>query len=285
MINLHTIFSYIVGDDTFLSKKIEINNTKGYIQEEKKKNKFNLMVNMITEYTILSPYQTQNYSLFPLKMKKLLLPSYKRIGIKNLLEKDLNVINISFLNSLNMVLRPEIHKMNIDDQQKNLNLLETFIYHKINRNYKIDKTKNTKKVQAANKMLINNLQEGKISNEIILAIINIFEINLIIFDLNKLEISTYLTQGTKYPYFNPFRDIYFLSYIQGNYEPIISEEYISEEEKQKIYLKILIDSEIKHYPSLNLSINSLIYLSSWNIDNKTYITIVEKFFNKSFKPF
>lgn len=283
MINLHNIFSYIVDDDTFLSKRIEVDDVN--IKQEKKKNKFNLMVNMITEYTILSPYQIQNYSSFPLKMKKLLLPSHKRVGIKNLLEKDLNVINISFLNSLNMVIRPEIHKMNIEDQQKNLNLLETFIYHKINRNYKIDKTKNTKKVQAINKLMINNIQEGKISNDIILTIINIFEINLIIFDLNKLEITAYLTQGIKYPYFNPFKDIYFLSNIQGNYEPIITEEFLSDEEKQKIYLKLLIDTEIKFYPNLNLSINSLIYLSSWNIDTKTYLTIIEKFFNKSYDPF
>jgi len=280
-LDLHSIFCHLVSDDTFLSTIIE----EDQKEIEQKKNKlggFNLMANLVTEYLPLAPYEMQQYSLFPSKIKSFLSPDYVRFGIKNVIEKDFNIINISFLNSLNMLLRPDLYRQNIDDHIKNLNLLENFVKHKIDRNYHIDKTKRTRKVQGINKELIKNLSDGKISHALIEYVVNIFEINLLVFDLVKLEIYFYWTSGHKHPYLNFFRNLHCMAYVQGNYEPIMSiEKVIPREQIQKIYLSILNNpDEIKCLPPINLSVQSLIVLDSWNINPESYVKILEQFFNK-----
>jgi len=284
-INLHTIFRHIINDNNFLSTVIETDNR----EIEHKKNRhdgFNLMANMIIEYIPLTPYESQTYGLFPSKIKSFISPNYIRLGIKNVIEKNLNIINISFLNSLNILLRPYLYKLNIDDHIKNLILLENFISHKIQRNYQIDKIKNTKKVQNINKSLIKDLVEGKISHDLIQYIINIFEINLLVFDLTKSDVYLYWTRGYKYPYFNIFKNLYCMAYVQGNYEPIIPEDYTFIPERiHKMYIHILTCKSEIIYPKgeIELTVSSLLVLDSWNIPDDSYIKIIESFFNKPVK--
>jgi hypothetical protein len=283
-INLHKIFRYLLGNENFLSTVIETNQNEP--ENKQKSNKgFQLMTQMITDYSPLAPYETQEYSLFPSKVKTFLTPDYVRLGIKNVMDKNSNIINVSFLNSLNMLMRPDLHKLNLDDHMKNLNLLENFIVHKISRAYQIDKIKRTKKVQTQNKKLISNMIQGKISHELIQYIVNIFEINLVIFDLTKLDIYLYWTCGTKYPFFNFFRDIYFMAFIQGNYEPIIPlDTEISRETMNKLYVTLLTNiNDVKCIPEFNISPNSLLYIDTWNLPDFTYVNIIGKFFNKSEK--
>lgn len=283
-INLHTIFCHLTGDDNFLSIVIETDNDNNKKKKNKKK-KFNLMETMVTEYKPLAPYEVQNYIMFPHKVKLFLTPDYIRYGIKNVMEKDTGIVNISFLNSLNMLIRPDIYKLNIEDHFRNFNLLEGFICHKIERNFQIDKTKRTKKIQAINKELIKNLLEGKISHELIQSIINIFEINLLIFDLTKMDIYFYWTRGTKYPYINLFKNVYCMAYVQGNYEPIMTDNNtIPEEQKRKIYIQIFRNiSDIKCFPNISLALHTLVYINSWDIDLTTFIKIIEIFSNEGSK--
>lgn len=283
-INLHTIFRHLVGDESFLSTIVETDH-KELEQKKNKKNGFNLMTNMITEYIPLAPYETQSYSLFPSKIKSFISPDHSRLGIRNITEKNFNVINVSFLNSLNILLRQDIYRLGMEDHMKNLHLLETFIVHKISRNYQIDKTKNTRKVQAANKELIKNLSEGKISHELIQCIINIFEINLLVFDLTKTEISLYWTKGNKYPHLNLFKHLHCMAYVQGNYEPVMPlDKVISKEQIQKMYINILDNlDDIKCFPDINLSLSTLAYLATWDMNQNSFMKIIEKFFNKPCK--
>lgn len=284
-INLNKIFCHLVGDDNFLSTIIETSSNEGKNKKSKKKF-YNLMENMVTEYIILSPYEIQKYPLFPQYMKNILPPEYARYGIKNTMEKNLNIVNISFLNSLNILLRPDIYNCNLDDHIRQLLLMETFICHKIHRNsYQIDKVKNTKKIQNINKDFIKNLTDGKISHEIINVIINIFEINLLIFDLTKMEMYFYSCHGQKYPYTNLFKDLYCMTYIQGNYEPVMSlNNNISKEQQYKMYTYILSNvNEIKCYPEISLFLTSLILINTLKIPHDTYIYILEKYFNKKQK--
>lgn len=276
IMNLHNIFSYLISDENFLSTIIETDNNEFERNKKNKKKGFNLMNNVIIEYSQLSPYETQNYSQFSAKMKQLLTPDYYRLGIKNIMEKNLNVINISFLNSLNMLIRPDLYTTNIDSHIKNFSLLEEFIVHKIHRNFQIDKVKNTKKVQAANKVLIKNLLEGKISHELIQTVINIFEINLLVFDLTKNDSYFYWTCGHKYPYLNTFKNIYCMAYIQGNYEPIMPmNNIISVEQEQKMYTHILTNlSDFKCTPEIHVSLHSLLYIETWDIDIVTLAKII-----------
>lgn len=281
-INLRSIFCYLTNDENFLSIMVQADH-KDIEQKKKKKNKTNLMANMITEYTPLVPYDQQLYAQFPSKCKEYLTPDYVRLGIKNVTEKNLNTINISFLNSLNMLLRPDLYKLSLEEHMRNLGLLETFICHKIQRNYQIDKIKNTRKVQNINKELIKNLSEGKISHELIQTVINIFEINLLVFDFSKMDVYFYWTKGHKYPYLNFFKNIYCMSYTQGNYEPLMTpNNYIPNEQKQKMYIKILEDlAEIKCMPEINLTIHSIVVLDSWDVPCNVYMNVLETYLKKN----
>jgi len=274
--HLHYIFRYLVNDKNFL-KQVIIDE----VPEEKKveKSPFVLMDNVVSEHSALAPYEIQKYSLFPMKIKIFLNHSYQRHGIKNMIDKNLSVVNISFLHSLNILLRNEISKMDLNEQIKNLNYLETFLIHKISKNYHIDKVKNTKKNKKINENYIMQIQEGKITHNLIQVLVNIFEINLVVFDFIKSESYLYWTAGTKYPYFNLCKNIYFMSYIHGNYEPIFPEKEISSKEMCKIYVNILNHAkEFKQLTPIKLDVISLEILNGWNIAPNFYVKILENFF-------
>jgi hypothetical protein len=275
-INLHSIFCHLIGDDNFLSTVIELDHDK-INKKKNKKNGFNLMTDMVTDYVPLMPFEKQKYSMFPPKFKSYLSPDYVRLGIKNVIEKNLSIVNISFLNSLNMLLRPELYGLGIEDHLRNLSLLEAFIVHKIHRNYQINKTKNTRKVQGVNKELIKNLSEGKITHELIQYVVNIFEINLLVFDFTKTTVNFYWAHGHKYPTLNLFKNLYCMAYVQGNYEPIMPLNGIVPKEKiQKMYVHILCNlNEIKCHVDVKLSLAALLYIDTWENNEESYLKILE----------
>jgi hypothetical protein len=279
-ITLRRIFCHLTGDKDFLSTVIETKMEP--IKKQKiKKSGFNLMANVIIEYNNLSLGETQPYNELPNKIKFYLTQNYVRLGVKNVIEKNLNAVNISFLASLNVLLRPELAKVPVEEQVRNVNLLETFIEHKIHRNYQIDKLKNTRKVQAANKVTIGEMTSGKITHNLIKYIVNIFEINLVIFDLSKSENYLYWAHGTKYPYMNLFRNLYFMTYIQGNYEPLICTENWDVTMQQKAYANILSNShDFKPIPELQLGIHTLYYIDTWNLPETILIKILENYYCK-----
>lgn len=279
-ITLHNLFCHLINDDKFLSTVIETDNKD--LEHKKNKKKGFQLTNLVTEYSTLPPFEAQSCSMFPTNVKYYLQNGYIRYGIKNVMDKNLNILNISFLNSLNILLRPEICDLNLDEQIKNLIDLEEFVIHMIHRCYQIDKVKRTKKIKNINKEHIKNLSEGKFTHDLIQTIINIFEINLLVFDLITLETFFYWSNGNKYPFFNPFKDIYCMSYIHGNYEPIIAPNVLMMEEKQKIYEKIIISSDnIKCIPKIHISSYAMIYINSWKINNKSYIKICDIYLKKN----
>lgn len=284
-INLHRIFCHLTGDENFLSKVIEVDKVDVKKKKLKKKGLNMLMIDMIQEYDTLSPYQIQSYSCLPHNIKMYLTPEHNRLGIKNVIDKDMNIVNISFLNSFNMLLRPELYNMSIEEHIKNVNLLESFVSDIIHHGYHIDKIKNTRKVQTFNKELVKKLREGMITHDLIQYVVDIFEVNLLVFDLTKMEISLYWTKGIKYPYFNPFKDIYCMSYVQCNYEPIMTKSgVITNDQKIKIYAQVLANAgEIKCMPKIELNTFLLSYINSWDIDYETYIKIIGTYFDKPSK--
>lgn len=280
MINLHKIFRSLTNDDNFLSTIIETAPSLP-VKKKNKSTNLNVMKNIIGDSNILNVHEKQSYVSFPPFMKKILTPNYQRLGICNTIERDLNIVNISFLTSLNFLLRPELYGNDTDYQNKIFTTFEDFICNTIRRNVQIDKnrgTKNTHKVRTANQKLIKNMMEGNISTCIIQKIINIFEINLIVFDLVNNKNILYWTRGTTYPYFNLFKNIHYMTVINGNYEPVMSKENISIEQKRKMYIHIL--SNINDFDSeeLELSVNSVVYLEDWNVHGETYFKIMETFF-------
>jgi len=286
-INLHQIFRHLTQDDKLLStvidntKKIpkKPNQTKSINNSGKN---FDMMSSMITEYVPLAPYETQSYGSFPQPIKNYLTPNYMRVGIKNIIEKDMVNTNVSFLNSLNILLRPDIYYLNNDDYIKDLPLLEEFIKHRITRNFQIDKViKNTKKIQEINKGFVKNISEGKITHDLIQYIVNIFEINLIVFDFISYDITVYWTHGSKHADLNVFKNIHCMAYVQGNYEPILPKNNsMSKDHMHRMYIKILTDQTIKSPKEINIGICALIALNTWNnVSDDAFIDIVEKYFS------
>jgi len=191
--DLQTIFGYLVDDPNFLTA---IYDCTSELSEYSAVKKDKIMLNdLVVEYVPLIPFDIQKYNSFPLDFREILPINYVRCGIKTTILRNMVNVNISFLNSLNVLLRPEIFKMSINDQLKNYDIFESFITHKIKGNCRIDKIKNTKKVQSVNKAIVQNLVSGKITFDVIQSVINILEVNLAIFDMINNEISFYWAYG------------------------------------------------------------------------------------------
>jgi len=284
-INLHTIFCHLVDDPTFLSVVVDCSNTHKKTTEKKSNtiSNFNIMTDMISDYSQLQVAEIQKYILFPSEFRHFLTPDYVRCGIQSRIEKNMITINMSFLNSINVLLRPNVFSYNSLDQQKNYLLFENFIVHKINGNCKIDKTKNTRKMQTVNKEIVKNLVSGKIQPNVIQTIINIFEINLLVFDFMKKEIMFYWSCGDKYPHLNLFNDLYCMAHIHDNYEPIMTlDKTIPDEHIRKMYVDILVNYKdiIQYNIPINMFIHSLCVLNEWNIPHDKYMTILESYFTQ-----
>ncbi len=279
-INLHQIFRYLTKDDELLSVVVN-NKPKNAVPKKNKKVQINMMSSMIIEYVPLAPYETQTYASFPQTIKNFLTPNHVRYGIKNIIEKNMINTNISFLSSLNILLRPDIYQLSTDDQIKNLSLLEEFIKHRISRNYQIDKVvKNTRKIQIINKESIKNMTEGKITHDLIQFVVNIFEINLLVFDFITYDVSLYWTYGSKNPNLNVFKNICCMSYVQGNYEPIFTKNNsIAAKDLHLLYTKILTDSTIKCIKEIELAPHTFIAIDTWDIPHESFFNIVETYFH------
>jgi len=291
-INLHTIFSHLVNDPNFL---LIIEQPENIVLPQKKKPKINnkepvnkivnIMSDMISDYITLPPGDTQKYILFPSEFKSILHPEYVRCGIKTFSEKSSMNVNVSFLNSLNILLRPELFKSKMEDQIKNYNLFEGFMLTKINGNCRIDKIKNTKKIRAINEELSKNLIGGKIIIELIQFIVNIFEINLLIFDFVKNEILFFWSCGHKYPDVNLFNDLHCMANIRGAYEPLMPiNNKIPIEHIQKMYIQILTNDNdyMQNAFPIKLASHTLIQLEKWDISPNKYVKIIENYFSNSF---
>lgn len=278
-INLLSIFRHVVSDPNFLSVETQVCIDPGIVRSSDNRGS-NIMTSMVSEYRPLAPYEVQDYNSFPSMLRELVEKTYVRFGIRNVMEKKFKMTNVSFLTSLNILLRPELAKASLEDHAKNFSLLEDFISHKIHRNYKIDRTKNTKKVQAANQEIIKLLVAGQITTDVILNIVNIFEINLVVFDFTRSLGIFYWTCGTKYPYLNTCRDLHFMAYVQGNYEPITPlETKILPKDTINMYTNIFNKlPEIKCYPTIRLDMASWVAIDSWKIPTNKFFRVMSNLY-------
>jgi hypothetical protein len=259
-LNLHYILRTIVADDTFLLKNNEIVLEKT-VNKPAKIPILNLISDVKSINLRLPAYQKQSYDLLPMFMQSILLPTYYRFGIYHSYEKKMDTIQMSFLNALNMCIRPELTTYDFATQVIAFENFETFITTHIQHNYHIDKTKNTKKVKAINANLVQELKSGMICDDILNYIVNILEINLVIFDLTTSSKSLYWTHSVSYPQFNYFRNIIFLIHTGGNYEPVLHPTNLTIEERMRIYGNIFNDLKNFNVESkFNMDIASLMII-------------------------
>lgn len=263
--DLHKIFQYLLEDDEFLTITEITNN-----QSERKGN---TLIDIITDSKRLDPGAVENYDDFPKQIKKYLTSKYKRHGIMPVIERDNRIINVSFLMSLNLLLRPDLQENDIDS-------LESYISHSILANCQIDKIKNTCKVKAKNKDLEAIFSSGNLTDEVIMRIVNILEINLVIFNVDTGTNRVYWSHSTKYNFINLFRRLYVMCHVQGDYEPIVNEDPF---DCKYAYTQILADyGSFEFIPDLQLAYHSIAYLNTWKISSPNWLTIVNQFHTPSF---
>lgn len=272
MLKLNEVFRYLVNDDTFLVKIINHDN---YVPEIKKEE---------SKKVLLQPSEINDQ--LPSFITFFVPENYFRYGIDHY-NNDTTILSnitsktkkISFLNSIRMIIRPELHEHNLGDQMKDFYVFESFVSHRIMRNsHHIDKVKKTKAVKTSNTKMKRNIEDGIITNEIIQAIVNIFEINLLIFDINDESVCFYWCAGIKYHYLNLFKRIMFLIRSGDEFEPIISKSEMSMETRQSIYIKILCNlSKIICHDKLVMFPPSIQYINSWPLTIDEFLVIRKLF--------
>lgn len=260
--NLHKIFQYLVNNDNFL---VDVE-----IVSSQPERKATLIADIITDVNELEPGVIEPYEEMSKQLKCYLNESYSRYGIMAVIEKSSRMVNISFLVCLDMLLKQETSYSAVNDVSE----LEAYLSHSIMANCQIDKVKNTSKVKTINKKIQASFMEGDFTNEVLSRIVDILEINLVIFDFDRGINTTYWSHGIKYPTVNPFRRLYAMCHYKGDYTPLIS----TSEDYSLVYGAIMSDNEMEFYPDLKLGMYSLPYINTWDISGSQWCKIIKRFF-------
>jgi hypothetical protein len=276
-INLHNIFRHLLGDPKFLLVENEMGASK---------KKAVGLVDIISDNSSLSIFERQSYEHMSPIMKLFAMEKYQRLGVLNSIERSNGTFNCSFLASINILLRPDLYSKAAEEHEKAQSLLEAFITHTLERNYRIDRVKNTKKNKEINRAMIARLMSGEITDDIVQSVVNIFEINLIMVDCTNDHITMYLTCGTRYPNVNFFKNVHIMCKNGSEYQPLMvfNETYDRINENRRIYTKLfkyyfltsIRPYPIRSYPSLSFNCDTLIYLRTWE-DQTLFQLFLSKF--------
>jgi hypothetical protein len=290
-INLHNIFRYLVKNDEFLLTVHEVRK----IKKEKEKPAIGI-IEAITGPT-LNLGERQALSEMPdmfcsviskkinskskkkyieerseirVSIKDFLGNGHERLGVQSTWDKNFTTESCSFICSLHIIFRPEIYSAVPIEQSKDHELFENFLFNMMERNYRIDKTKNTRKAKAINLGMINEIRQDTPQHETIRTVINIFEINLVLFDTLNNQIMLYWTGGTKYPQFNFCKPLAYMIRTGNHYEPIIDlrkkDPYQSfgKGYLRRLYKQLFDNIHlVTPYPPIVYGIEGLMYPSQW----------------------
>lgn len=96
-----------------------------------------------------------------------------------------------------------------------------YLRHSLSQNSAVDKIKNTRRVQKANAAHMQLLEEGHWNPELLQRLVELEEINLLIFDLYRHETTFYWSRGVTWPQLNLYRPLVTLVCLGDSFEPII----------------------------------------------------------------
>jgi hypothetical protein len=304
MITLHKIIKYL-SDDTINSSSFnknishrDINSDNFHMENDIKRKSndiFTMLETTIIDFSILAMYDYQQQNMFPNKFREIIPVGSYRFGIKNLHQTNMSmaISNISFINTVNILLKPELKGVNADTQFHYYNLMKEFICNKISANYQIEKKRNNKKTQDKNNQMVLEIKSGITTPDIIQYVCNLFEFNLCVCYLNDNKIDYYYSFPESFTYVNLFKPLFFMSCINDNYEPIIQtysniqlqSQTQSSEHNSMIHdyglsnINCLLHKDIINplYP-LRLHPLFLEYITFLDIPLKDYIKICELYF-------
>lgn len=266
-LNLHYILRNLTQDNNFLLDTNEIILEKAVCKQPATSIQ-NLITDTRNTNVCLPAYQTQSYDSLPKYMQNILLPEHYRFGIYHTYEKKMDTINMSFLNALNIAIRPELINADFATHTSAFENFETFITNHVLQNYQIDKTNNTRNKKIINAKLVSDMKTGVIQPQILNFIVNILEINLVIFDMAKSSQTLYWTHSASYPNFNYFRNPVFLVKTDKDYEPIIYPRSLSHDERIKVYANIFNSlSSFTIEPPFTMDVPSMILIHPYISDD------------------
>lgn len=291
-VTLKSIFREIISDGSYLATII---NTEDQLSESVgKKVTSDVVVKKIkNDQIILKIGIRHTFNTFPKKIRHILHTDYYRLGV----QVSDKYKNISFLNSLNVLLRPDLQFKNAQDQIEQYRLFNKFLHHKFEMFatiYKqVEGIKKTNKKTKISKELICNLDKGIISIDTLKFIADIFEINILICDFSNNKMYFVWTHGKIFPYLNLTKRLFCFSCI---YDPSFDMAGISNEDfpcvgyvfeplvietpnyERTVYKNILLDSDniIQNDP-IKLNVIGLHVLFTWDINPSDYANIVEKY--------
>jgi hypothetical protein len=240
MITLHKIIRYL-SDEKFVTGPPTVTNVTNHEEnlssdsekgnrttKYKSKDIFTMLETTIIDFSVLAMYDYQQQNMFPHNVKEVIPLNFYRFGIKNLHQQNMVISNISFINTLNILLKPDLKAVNAESQYHYYNLMKEFICNKISANYQIEKKRNNKKTQDKNNTMVADIKTGTITPHIIQYICNLFEFNLCVCHLNDNVIDYYYCFPESFAYLNPFKPLFFMSCLNSNYEPILPPDVIND---------------------------------------------------------
>ena len=293
-VNLHTIFRALVDNQNYL-KTVVKQSSETVERKINAEHGYRMLDDVIIGYVPLIANIRQDYKYFPTYIKRILDPQhqdsakmqsasyapadkYVRLGVQSKWNK-LN--NVSFFSSLSLLLHPYLASEYCNVQVAALEQFVEYIQDSILRNCQIDKIKNTKSMQTRNKKIADDLFCGNITHDVIQRVINICEINLLVFDLVNETIEFYWTFGVNHPALNLFKDVYCVTVIDNHYEPLLWQGDCADNTwhilQQHIYTQILLTNPTS-VAAIQLDDFSLLYLEKWHIKMHDYMMIVGKYY-------
>lgn len=258
-IDLKTIFRLLLNNENFMNNIIDTTPTIEITDMNR---------------TIKFPYQAiglKNYD-FPEFMKRYLFSDdIYRLGVLTHTNIHKININVSFISTIATLLNiMDLWNFDNHDDILKETVSNTFYYieEKISVNHKIDRKKKTQKTKKLNSELVDDFSSGIINDILIKRIIDIFEINILVFDIIENETKLYFTCGTDYEYFNIYKNIYMICKMGDFFEPIMCE--YNENIFDKIYISVIKNiKQINVYPKLRVGIPTIYKITKYDLDLKT----------------
>ncbi len=275
-IHLHDIISYLSGNkDLFIEKELSSNNTN-----KQKNNVVNITAKNIE---ILHQYDKMSLDLLPMNLKKLIPPNMYRIGIKQesieeVIEKnqkkttdEIKSNNISFYNSVNHFSYDNLKQASHEEQIKKVNSLKQLMTKLISFN--------------THRKLRYKILKNEIDDEVIQSVINTFQRNLIIIDIEMNIVKFYncyiSTQNsicskniTSNQYLvNFFCPLNFMIKINNCYEPIFNDVNYKNDDLYKFVINIF--PNYKYNPELRMNGLFLSYFNKLQINLNIQIWFIK----------
>jgi hypothetical protein len=189
----------------------------------------------------------------------------KKMDTKNIQQRQTNTIVNEPNNGTKNIQHPQINTtINVpNNNDNNQPVIDT-------AKIKLRKKSNKKIAES----LIKKIKDGKIDDDVIQFIVNLFQINLLIFKFNDKTIDFFGPFIEYFDYLNPLRPLFLLSYCDNVYEPILIS---GDKNNNIIYNNIFVNHKLINFHCPKKI--HIVFIEMFNnLDSKDFMNIYKTFF-------